>query len=52
MGSRSPDYLSDGAAKMASQNLLVAQLRAGQHALSNELFWDTVGELRAAGVKL
>ncbi len=48
-GSRSPDYLADGAAKMASRNLLVAQLKAGQHNLDEVRFWGKVRELRAEG---
>jgi len=37
------------AAKIASRNLLVAQLRYGQHGLQETAFWDTVRELRSEG---
>lgn len=51
-GSRSPDYLADGAAKMASRNLLVAQLTHGQHSLGKDAFWSTVKALRQEGYRL
>lgn len=43
------DNLADKAAEIASRNLLVAQLRVGQHSLDRERFWLTVGKLRGEG---
>ena len=37
------------AAKNNSRNLLVAQLKAGQHNLLNDAFWAIVGELKTEG---
>ena len=45
----SQEYLVESAAKLASRNLLVAQLRYGQHGLQETAFWDTVRELRVEG---
>lgn len=39
----------EAAATRASQRLLVAQLRAGQHSLAPDRFWDTVRTLRERG---
>lgn len=43
------DNAAEVAAKIASRNLLVAQLRTGQHGLQETAFWDTVRELKAEG---
>lgn len=40
------DNLAATAAEMGSRNLLVAQLRYGQHALGPDAFWDRVRALR------
>lgn len=45
----SQEYLVESAAKLASRNLLVAQLKAGQHNLDEVRFWGTVRELRSEG---
>ena len=39
-------------AKMASEQLLIAQLKCGQHSLPKDKFWKTVNELRSRGCKL
>lgn len=51
-GSRSPDYLADGAARINSRNLLIAQLTYGQHSRGREAFWTAVTALRNEGHKL
>ena len=48
-GSASPEGLVDIAAKIGSRQLLAAQLRAGQHGLVEDQFWDAVRELRSEG---
>jgi len=46
------ENVAEQAAEINSRNLLIAQLRAGQHSLGEDRFWSVVGELRAQGCKL
>ena len=48
-GSASPDGMVDLAAQIGSRQLLLGQLRSGQHSLGADAFWDRVRELRAEG---
>lgn len=46
------ENVAEQAAEINSRNLLIAQLRAGQHSLGADRFWGVVRGLREQGCKL